>query len=372
MNVRRLYGLGLLCFVVGMLVPAVQAADVEKKFRVSLSVGGINGIDSIESNAGNQLRIRDPQTLQLERLFLDPRNDSAVFGELDIQAGALAMAQVQYAVTKTIIIEGSIGYAKNDVGDIDVQAQFDGQVFDEQVQEFDFRAFRVPAGEMERIPVAFTVLGRFRPRSNFNPYIGGGIGYSFVGFEPTPEFDQLSTRLDSSQGAQTILTDTLQGFATASSLAEAVRDLSGATVDARDTFEWHLLLGAEYGLKNNWSIYAEVRQVYTSRALEFRFDGQFELGTSVPNFEDFLNSSNDSPPRVYGPLDISTGGLVDAGSLQPAEGQPVSTDCTATPELCAFSFDAPDGELDTGLYYIQGGPISMDVLTAQFGLRYTF
>ena len=56
-------------------------------------------------------------------------------------------------------------------------------------------------GELERVPIQITALARFRPRASFNPYFGAGIGYSILGFDPDPAFDELSLNMDQSTRA---------------------------------------------------------------------------------------------------------------------------------------------------------------------------
>jgi len=64
---------------------------------------------------------------------------------------------------------------------------------------------------MDYIPLRLSGIVRFRPRAKFNPYVGAGIGYSIVGFDPSDEFNQLSLAIDSSQGGQGQVTSALDG-----------------------------------------------------------------------------------------------------------------------------------------------------------------
>ena len=86
-----------------------------------------------------------------------------------------------------------------DVGDIEMQAQFVGVDIPE-TESFQFSIFRVQAGELERVPIQLSAFARFRPRASFNPYVGGGVGYTIIGFEPSEEFNALSRNLDASRG----------------------------------------------------------------------------------------------------------------------------------------------------------------------------
>lgn len=349
------------------------AEDVEKKFRVGLAVGGFNNIDEIESDAGNVLTLVDDQQ-NFEDVFVDPRDDSSVFGKLDIQAGSIATVYGQYAVNKIFIVEASVGYQKTDVGDVEVQAQFD-RVDISDLERFNFQTYRIPVGEMERVPIQLTALARFRPRATFNPYLGAGIGYTVVGFEPDDEFDQLSVNLDNSRGGQMRLTSALFGSpALVSPPREQITDLTGAEVDARDTFEWHVAGGAELTFKRKWVAFLDLRWTFGSRAMEIRFNGDDYLGVPVPQVTDYVNSVVGQ--TTYGAVRITEGGLIDGGSVQlrPVQGSPPGVNCETDPDDCELYFDLtqPDGVPDPGRYYVQGGAVDYGGVSLQIGVRYTF
>lgn len=352
---------------------AALAEDVEKKFRIGFGVGGYNTTDDISSDAANVLQLVDDNQV-FSRVFIDPRDDSAVFGNLGINSGTVATLSAQYALTKIFLIEASVGYGKYDVGDAEIQAQY-GLIDIPDMEEFNFEWYRIPVGQMERVPLQFTALARFRPRASFNPYVGAGVGYSFIGFEPSDEFNQLSLNLDSSLGGQSRLTEATWGGASLSApSANAIGPLTGATVDARDTFEWHLAGGAELSFKRRWSVYVDLRWVFGSRSMEIGFNGSDYLGIAVPQLTDF--ESSPVATAIFGAIQVTTGGLIDGGSLQvrPKQGEPPETDCVETPQNCETFFDPtqPDGVPDTGYYYAQGGSVDYGGVSMQFGVRYTF
>ncbi len=365
-----LKAVAVLALVVAVAGSPAGAAQIEKKFRVSLQIGGTNPLDEIQSDAGNRLILVDSD-FALTHIFTDPRDDSSVFGSLEMKAATGAQAAVQYGLSKIFLVEFSVGYLKSDVGDVEVQAQFDRIPIDPLINNFNFTTFRIPAGEVERIPVQLTALARFRPRATFNPYVGLGLGYSFIGFEPTDEFNQLSVNLDASRGALTRVGNGLFGDPTLSRPPQSeVEDLTGARVDARDTWEWSFVAGTEMSFKKNWVVFADVRYVQSSRSLSIGFNGSDFLGVPVPQLNDFSETSVFTE-TTFGPFFISQGGLVDGGSLQPSPLTPTA-DCSTDPEDCFFDITAPDGRLDLGFYYAQGGEVDYDFVSFQLGVRYTF
>ena len=402
--------LALALVVVAALGP-ISAETVEKKWRVSISAGGFNSQDEVESAAANEMFTLNDcvQTLSCPegeelviRAFRDPRDDSQVFGSLDINPATIGTAHVQYGVNKIFIIEGSIGYQVGDVGDVEVSAQLPGNApIDNTIIPHLFVVRRISVGELERVPIQISGLFRFRPRATFNPYFGGGIGYSIVGFETSSEFDQLSVNMDASRGVQLRLQPffATEGAAGDSFLNDGLPqiDLTGASIDAKDTFEWHLAGGAEITFKRRWSAFLDIRWIDASRSVEVGFNGSDELGNSLPSFAPFDSSpiANERyGPNGVGfcsknatgaldqngnPVTCAGGGLVDYGRLVvvPADEAPVGQTCTDVSDItsanCVLDFVfEPDGVPDAGQYYAQGGSFDYDGFSMQVGIRFTF
>jgi len=382
------------------IAATAQAEDVATKWRLSLAVGAYDGVHGIESPAANELRLFNESLDQVAR-WDDPRNDSNAFGVLDLKSGPLVTFGVQYAVTKIFIIEGSVGYSKADLGDVALDVQFAGNTSSVDQITFNFDSFRISAGEVERVPFQLTALARFRPRAKFHPYFGAGIGYSVNGYTPSDEFNTLSLNMDSAAGELQRLLPASDSSTPAivSIPGEKLQDLDGAFVNVSDTFEWHLAAGAELMLKRKWSIYGDIRWIDASRDISVGLNGSDELGNSVPNFNDFANSPIGREFLLgngAGPVQIVSSGLIDAGQriAVPLQGIPLNHECVGDRDpLCEtlFFYDQsvlnkepnytdpripddfePNGELDPGQYYTQGGTFSTDGFSFQIGVRYTF
>lgn len=393
------------------LSSSVLAEDVEKKWRLSLAVGGFTANDEVASNAGNEFIVADREAfdqgnIEAFALFRDPRNDSSVFGSLKIRSAQLSTLAVQYALSKTFLLEGSIGYETADVGDIEVAVQFDGSHPPIEEVAFTFETFHIPAGELTRVPVQLDGLLRLRPRAKFNPYFGAGIGYSFVGFDPSPRLNQLSFDMDGSVASACRLSSELTANAQLTCQG-APRDLLGASLSARDTFEYNFVAGAELALKRRMSVFIDLRWVAASRQFEIGFDGKSELGVSVPNLLDFDDSV--AALTDYGPVNVGNGGLIDGGVRRRLPQPTVATNichdpfspecadfCIQNSNQCFLGFvpspgsgreiiDSDTGEVytdtdpgpgdgrnDRGLYYVQGGKLAYDGYALQIGFRYTF
>ena len=109
-----LKAVAVLALVVAVAGSPAGAAQIEKKFRVSLQIGGTNALDEIQSDAGNRLILVDSD-FSLTHIFTDPRDDSSVFGSLEMKAATGAQAAVQYGLSKIFLVELSVGYFKTDV-----------------------------------------------------------------------------------------------------------------------------------------------------------------------------------------------------------------------------------------------------------------
>lgn len=338
------------------IAPAVRGEEVEKKWRVGFALGGAETRQTIDSDAGNVLAIVNSDGLLVD-VIRDPRNDSGALGSFSIRPAYRATLKGQYAITRKFILQGSVGYQRGDVGNVEMQAQFPDQQIPANTQ-FNFRTWDITAGKMQQIPVELTAMVRFRPKSAFNPYIGTGLGYMFVSFKPSEDLNVLSQNMSRSQGGlATIISN--QGIQTLTTTTD-VHDLGGATVDAPSSWTWHAVAGIEYTVKKNWSLFAELRYMWAKDAFTLLFNGSPTLGLSVPAGTQF-----DTAPKNFGPMFISQGGLIDAGRPGTVYN-PITGNNDA-----AFIFQ-PDGVLDPGWYYVTGGKIRYDGGSFEFGFKYTF
>lgn len=351
---------------------AVAQEEEGRRFRIGFVLGGVNSRDEVRSDSANTLLVEDARREPLDFLR-DPRNDSGAVGDLKIQPGIRAAVTGTYLIDDRWSVEASAGYQDARVGDVEVQAQFQGDEPISQNFPFNFRIFRFRAGDLTQVPVDVSVFARFRPRAAVRPYLGAGLGYMFVGFDPSRELNQLSTTIDSANGTSTVL----QGPPFGTKSLEPIGDsepLSGATVHAPDTPYWLLSGGIDWAFKRKWSFFADIRYLKTSREFRLQFSGSDSLGVSVPLGVMTVPGSTAPGSYPYGAVFIQEG-LLDAGGLYvrtvSSGGQEVFTPCAiGTPE-CKF-YPVPDGANDPGFYYVQGGSVRYDQMSVQFGVRYAF
>jgi len=264
-------------------------------------------------------------------------------------------------------IEGMAGYNRATVSNVEVQAEFSGTP-SSSLQDFQFQIFNLPAGQIQQIPLQLSVGMRFRPKASFSPYLMAGVGYSFNSFHPSQELNQLSLNLDNSVGGFARLVGT-QFTGESFQDPTSVTDLSGITVDVKSAPEFHLGGGFEVPFAKGWVVFVDARYLTYSGKLKIRINGSNELGISVP-----ADRATIGQPGALGPFGaelISTGGLIDGGSLVPTPNAPPGTNCAISAANCQFT-GPKDGIPDPGYYYIHAGDVRLDGLMLHAGVKFTF
>ncbi len=406
---RRKLGIAIAASCVLLLAwgPPSKAEEVAKKLRASVSVGWFNNRDRIPSDAANTMNIVDSNDVLID-FVEDPRNDSAAFGSLELRTAGMLTGGVSYALNRIFVVEATAGYQRGDVANIEVQ----GEPLSFEVSSLyrnRYTVIEVPAGTLTQVPVQITAIARFRPKARLNPYFGIGAGYTFVGFESSKQLNQLSERLSSSTGHQVIVPGFYQsgGGGTYTDPCQTTpcdARLTGATIEAPDSFEWHLAGGMEYNFRRKWHVYGDIRYVQASRAFHIGFNGSDSLGVSVP---DRRALDGDAYAKgSYGPMMIVSGGLYDLGQwVWPVDENPTTPLGRCTPtnpaeggspcnflvndDIAKYNKNAakqaakepstpryvpigPDGTIDTGRYFAKGGKIRYGGTSFQFGVRFTF
>lgn len=384
-----------------ILLSTVRAEEVEKRFRVGLSVGGYHTNDEVRSDSANQMVLVDPEIPSFRDLYEDPRNDGAAIGTLAIKPSIRLAMSGQYAFTKIFLLEGTVGYQKGDVGDVEMQAELNFDVYDTTRNRFNFKVFRFGAGEMTQVPIELTAVWRFRPKTTFNPFFGLGGGYTFVQFDSSSQLDEVSLNMDNAEGAFAVQSAFPGRFG--SELPPEA--LQGATVEVEDYLEWHADAGFEYAIAKKWSFVFDLKYTFTNGTFRLRFNGKNQLGVSVPNGE--FDRYSPQGTATYGTYSIPAG-LIDAGCLVPTTAvtqdafvcvppDQIATVCPPPvgnePPDCVLRFPGPnsvldpanptnppvslnlatsDGVPDGGFYYVRGGDIHYGGPSLHLGVRFTF
>ncbi len=345
-----------------VLTSGAWAEEIEHKFRFAFSVGGYSITDQVHSGAANvRTLLNDDGTTN--SFLVDPRNDSGAFSDFGLEPQNGAVLSAQYGITRTFYVEASLGYRRGNVGNVQIQAFFDGAPTTAEVQN-NFAIFNITAGTMTQIPIELTMGLRFRPKATFNPYICAGVGYSYNSFKPSAALNDLSVSLDQSTGAFRRVNET----GTLDPVETAGVPLSGIVVDTPDTPEWHFGGGLEYTFHKHWSVFLDARYTTYSGKFHMTVNGGDMLGISVPN--DQAVKSDPGALGPFGAIQVLTGGLIDGGSYVPMPGFP-DANCAVDKSHCQFT-GPPDGVKDTGAYYVEAGRVRFDAASYQIGVKFTF
>ncbi|MCP3979823.1 MAG: outer membrane beta-barrel protein [bacterium] len=338
-RLRRALTLALAFAVVACA--AAWPDEVEKRFRISLIGGGYDFRDEVRSSSANILTLVNDAGAVVDR-YVEPRDDAAIASELELESASTVTLAAQYGLGRNWLLEASVGYTETELEQIEIQAMF-VLAGSSIIGIPSFETFRLPAGEMTRVPIQVSAVYRFRPQAKLKPYLGAGAGYSIVGYEPSPELDALSAAMDRSEGFLALLSPESHGPVSINGLQQPRVAIDAAEVDAKDSFEWQLIGGVEFQVAQRWALVTDLRYTFVNHPVTLSFDNGNSLGNPVP--QTTANISSPTAIAPYGPLRIVDGGLLDLTG---------------------------NGDLDPGLYYVQGGSLDLDGISLQIGVRYTF
>jgi hypothetical protein len=196
-------------------------------------------------------------------------------------------------------------------------------------------------GELTRVPIRLAGTWRFLPRKPFRPYLGAGLTYTVVGFEPTAELDRMSLNLDESSGKWAYLPLASVGTIPVHFPSDPLVQLERASVETGDKLGWDAIGGVEWTAAARWRLFVELDWSFAGSDFRILWNGADELGLSVPQGSTPVDSALAAAP--FGAVYIEEGGLLDVDS---------------------------DGAPDRGTYYVSGGSFTMDGLSLRLGARF--
>jgi len=373
MSIKNVLRLAVVVAVATAALPSV-AQETKGKFRTSLHVDYLTIADQIYSNANNTL-ILDVGGTGLVG-YTDPRDDRAEEKAATIGDGGAYGLTVDYGLAGwkwgELQIEGNFTHFESEVDNLEVSYRVQG-VYPIGTSLVDFSYPTCSGGSCPYLTFPTNVgtvswdqpqLGakiRFRPTKQFAPYVGLGVGYYLVDFKRSAEIDLLSRNLAVSSGNYIVYSPKTFEQKTVSRL----NGFGPIEVTADNAFEYHLQAGVEYTLaamKRRWTLFLEGRYFFTDGKVRITTDGVEEFGMSFPEDarglpQDFIDTLD-----VGGfPVAMNIGGLMDISSVYPDPKN--SSRAKRGP---------PDGVLDPGYGFIQGGTIKYGGYDFSFGVRFTF
>jgi outer membrane protein W len=399
------------------------AEDVKGKWYFGGNLGVLVTTDNVRSNAaliiaplgadgapftGDKGELVSCQVGRQDT-YCDPRPDELLSRQTMLQQTLKLDGTIGYGLTSSVSVQLDTGYYKGNIQNFDVYTVKDVPISRNPldvclqlgqnkpcaltgVKRKDLSE-PITAGAVTEIPVMVSGIVRFRKDSNFNPYLGAGLGYSFNSLSVDPAVNELNQRLASLHVIQVtdefgpnygrILTrDPNTGFPLAD-VNGGARFNHYATVALEDGFQWQVVSGAEYFFNDRMSVLFDAKYVLANQNISINMQGEDQIDIDLytedlyrpdGSLRVFKNGNSAAP----NPFDPNTPGFrFFCGLTKP----PPPSDYDGDGQLDAcFIPDFSDPELrrdpsKAGLrerLIVQGGNIRMSNFAFAFGIRFHF
>jgi opacity protein-like surface antigen len=406
--------------VLVMSADLVSAEDLKGKFYVGGGLGYLLTTDSIRNNAalivaplgrdgapftGDRGEEVSCETTRLD-VFCDPRPDDLIARETQVEQTIALNGRVGYGLTSHFSVELSVGYFKGDLKNMDVYTSkwvpeganpFDPcahiQALDGTCELTFVRLHQIKepmtAAEITEIPLELNGIVRFRKDSNFNPYLGGGVGYLHTDLEVDESIDELNERFESLHLIQT--SDEFGGnFGTVFSEDGDgnAAFLNPAKVTIEDGFQWQFVGGADYFFNDRFSVHFEAKYVLAqalpwasgddAHSVKISFQGEDQI--NLRGFpEDMFRE--DGSVKVFYKNAVAPNPFDPSGTRYDCD---VDGDAKITAADLAQDYDG-NGSIDqcwnpapgvtdapTQTVVAQGGTIRLTAFTFGFGVKFHF
>ncbi|HEY3176181.1 MAG TPA: outer membrane beta-barrel protein [Candidatus Polarisedimenticolia bacterium] len=416
---KLVWGL-VVCLSAAALTAPAQAEDLRGRWYFGGHLGFLSTTDSIRSNADIIIGpVGDdgiPFTGDLNEeqgcvgalstnTYCDPRPDDLLSRETTIEETVRAELDAGFGITSWLTFQLDASYFRGDVGPVDtflrdhfpVSSGATAGVLD----RFDDRERIIPvqAGTITEIPISLTGIVRFRKDSPLNPYVGVGLGMVFANIERSNDVDELNNRIASMRirGIRDEFNEPIGNPPSSQTVNGRIPFQNALRVDVKDSFEWHLVAGAEYFFNDKLSLVFDARYVFADQYLEldlggedqinllifseklFRPDGSVQIFSYKGEAPNTLCADTGKPDGMGGTMYVGAGcnnqpnGFVNPGiSNCPTSGD---FDGDGQTDRCYGQNvgESPSGIRDPrGDVIVQGGRISLTGFAIATGLRFHF
>jgi opacity protein-like surface antigen len=334
-------------------------------------------------------------------VFCDPRPDNLLSRQTQIQQTLKLDGHIGYGLTSNFSIQLDTGYYKGDVTNFDVFTRkvvpFSTSPVDPQTatdpclklgennpfggpcQFFNARTKNlsqpIKAGQVTEVPLIVNGIVRFRKDSNFNPYIGAGVGYLFTGLTESHSVGQLNARLEKLH----LITATDEFgdnfgkiLTTPDGDGNAIFNLP-ASVKIDQGFEWQVVGGGEYFFNDRLSLVFDARYVVSGQQVTISMNGQDQVNLTSYTEDLFrpdgslkIFIASDTPPNpVIDPNASSSRYVCDFRTSPP----PLDYDGKSGVDGC---YGGPGFVNPTETIVVQGGRIRLSNFNFGFGIRFHF
>jgi outer membrane protein W len=409
-------GLWAVALIFAAVTGTALAEDVKGKFYFGANLAVLVTTDNIRSNAaliiaplgndgapftGDKGEVISCDTGRSD-VFCDPRPDNLLSRQTQLQQTTKLDGHIGYGLTSNFSIQLDTGYYKGDVTNFDVFTTkvvpfrapnsmdpcgsitdpnhvFPGFKLGESCEFFAAKTRNlsqpIKAGQVTEIPLIVNGIVRFRKDSNFNPYIGAGVGYLFTGLTASSAVPQLNSRLEKLHLISA--TDEFGAnfgkvLTTPDGDGNAIFNLP-VSVKVDQGFEWQVVGGGEYFFNDRMSLVFDARYVVAGQQVTISMNGQDQV--DLTSFTEDLFRP-DGTLKIYTASDTAPNPIIDPN-------------VSSNRFVCDFKTARPprdyngDGKLDacyggsgfvkpTETIVVQGGRIRLSNFNFGFGIRFHF
>lgn len=330
--------LALAVALVATAVLPAQAEDIVGRWRFEIHVGATDPGDSIPSEVGNVMTVRDDQGFLIN--VIDPRDRILQTREAKLRTDPRIDFRMGYGFaawkSSELYIDFGFGYYKQRIQDIEFSYALD--VRDPEYSDFQtdpvgplfgntelfykdntgavgynerWESMLLEGGELTMFPVSVNFLFRFNPTKRLNPYFGGGLGYYFVEFTPSPEWTAMADALDQTcvtyvtfRNGQPNLSNRdvevdadpgpdpgdgsdpcrlPQPWVGRDGYMNFGHEMKRPEIDAPDTVFLEMRGGMEWQWKPKTAFFADVRFTWAQKNITITADGREKFGVGIPS-----------------------------------------------------------------------------------------
>ncbi len=328
----------------GALLPYTHdfAEDTKGKWQFGFGFSYMSTVDYIRSNADLAISetVRAPDGSLAAVGSVDERPDINILNQPSIRDNFKMDFNASYGLTRWLAVEASASYLKAPVGNIefyfrDVHQGLTGQPTNtlvlacgptltvdadhpngnaqpcfsytsSQPDEIKHNTF-LPVGQITEVPLLLSGLIRFRPESNFDPYIGAGIGYILANLKTGSEFNQRAQEI-----AALKVSVASEGEFTTNNRCNRVDFPLGVDctnfkpgpfqAKVGNAFEFHAVGGVDYYVKDRFSIYMDARYIWTQGSVNITTDDAHQVRFAILDDGQLVTQTIvQTSPGVYGP-----------------------------------------------------------------------
>ncbi|MBI3448115.1 MAG: outer membrane beta-barrel protein [Acidobacteria bacterium] len=413
---KKSAGLLALALVSALATSVPFAEDVKGKFYVGGNLAVLVTTDNIRSNAALIIAPlgRDGAPFTGDRgeviscdatrsnVFCDPRPDDLLSRQTQLQQTLKFDGHIGYGLTSSFSVQLDTGYYKGGITNFDVfttkvvpfttnlsgdpcashdaNSLVPGFKFREACEFHNARTKTektpITAGQVTEIPVVLNGILRFRKDSNFNPYIGAGVGYLLTNVNQSDAVDALNTRLESLHVIS--VTDEFGGRFGKNLVAPDTDGNAPFNRQASVTIDrglmWQFVGGGEYFFNDRVSLVFDARYGVSGQAINILMKGGQDQIDVTAFSEDLFRKdgslkiflAQNSPPNPV--VDPNNPGFRYVCDFQTA---PPPKDYNGDGKLDACfggtGFRKPEEKI-----VVQGGQIRLSNFNFGFGIRFHF